>query len=89
MQEVKIVKKVSCIYIYMYIYKYIYIYMRMRMLQSEESTGFIRIFRLCTDNLCQPYKKSQKIKVKSKTKLKIKTSRTMMIEMIKGGAASG
>ena len=57
--------------------------MRMRMLQSEESTGFIRIFRLCTDNLCQPYKKSQKIKVKSKTKLKIKTSRTMMIEMIK------
>ena len=55
----------------------------MRMLQSKESTGFIGIFRLCTDNLCQPYKNHKKIKVKSKTKLKIKTSRTMMIEMIR------
>ena len=55
----------------------------MRMLQSKESTGFIGIFRLCTDNLCQPYKKSQKIKVKSRTKLRNKTSRTMMIEIVR------
>ena len=60
-----------------------FIYKRMRMLQSKESTGFIGIFRLCTDNLCQPYKKSQKIKVKSRTKLRNKTSRTMMIEIIR------
>ena len=53
------------------------------MLQSKESTGFIGIFRLCTDNLCQPYKKSQKIKVKSRTKLRNKTSRTMMIEIVR------